>query len=100
MTLSRANAGTVTARWATADGTARAGWDYLSASGFVTFAAGQTSASVGVTVLSRGGTGTRQFQVNLSAPTGGAAIGDGQGVGTVTVGGSLPKSLPAGREPA
>ena len=64
-------AGTVTVRYATADGTALAGSDYTAATGTLTFGVGQTTKTVTVNV-----TGDTQveadetFFVNLSAPTG------------------------------
>ena len=51
VTLSRASTGTVTVGYATADGTATAGQDYTAASGTLTFAPGETSGSVSVSVL-------------------------------------------------
>ena len=51
VTLSRAPSGTVTVGYATADGTATAGQDYTAASGTLTFAPGETSESVPVSVL-------------------------------------------------
>jgi ELWxxDGT repeat protein len=83
VTLSRTSAQPVTVSYATADGTARAGSDYLAASGTLTFAPGQTSQSV--TVLVNGdrlGEANETFRVNLSAATQ-AIIGDDQGVGTI-----------------
>jgi PKD repeat protein len=83
VTLSTANSRTVTVNWATAAGTATAGSDYTSASGSLSFAAGETSKTVSVTVL--GDTvdeADETFFVNLSNPSN-AVLGDGQGVGTV-----------------
>ena len=78
-------AGTVTVDFATADGTATvADNDYVAASGTLTFTAGQTSQPVAVTI-----NGDTKFEanetyfVNLSNPTGGVSIGDGQGLGTI-----------------
>lgn len=74
----------VTVRYATADGTARAGDDYGAATGLVTFQPGETTKTVTVVVF--GDTlleGTESFLVMLSSPTG-ASIGDGVGVGVVT----------------
>ncbi|OYW08288.1 MAG: hypothetical protein B7Z53_05015, partial [Rhodospirillales bacterium 12-71-4] len=51
VTLSEAAAQNVVFRYATADGTARAGEDYLAASGSMTIAAGTTSRTVTVKVL-------------------------------------------------
>src|SRR5216110_553787 len=85
VTLSAASSQTITVTYATADGTATtADNDYVAASGTVTFAPGVTSQPVTVTV-----NGDTKFEpdetffVNLSNPTGGATISDGQGQGTI-----------------
>jgi hypothetical protein len=77
---------TQTVTWATADGTATvAGNDYRAASGTLTFAPGETSKTVNVTVV---GDFRREanetFQVRLLTATGGAVIGDNTGVVTLT----------------
>jgi large repetitive protein len=83
VTLSAASASSVTANYATADGTATAGTDYASATGTVTFTPGQTSRTVTVNV-----NGDLVFEpnetflVNLSSPSG-ATLADSQGVGTI-----------------
>ena len=51
VTLSRARSEATTVDYATSDGTATAGTDYTAASGTLTFAAGETSKTVSVTVL-------------------------------------------------
>ena len=51
VTLSRALSESVTVRYATADGTARAGSDYRATSGTLTFPPGQTEKTVSVPVL-------------------------------------------------
>ncbi len=51
VTLSRALSETVTVRYATSDGTARAGSDYRATSGTLTFRPGQTEKTVSVPVL-------------------------------------------------
>lgn len=67
VTLSASSAQTVTVNFATANGTATAGSDYVAASGTVSFNPGQTSGTVSVTV---NGDSTREpnesFVVNLS----------------------------------
>jgi Calx-beta domain/Matrixin len=77
--------GNVTVNWATANGTAVQPGDYTAANGAVTFAAGEQTKTVTVQVV---GDVVQEpyetFFVNLSSPTGGAAIGDGQGQGTIT----------------
>ncbi|MFL6260853.1 MAG: beta strand repeat-containing protein [Thermoanaerobaculia bacterium] len=84
VTLSTANSRTVTVDYATANGTATAGSDYVAKSGTLTFAAGTTSQTIAVTV--NGDTlneGNETFNVNLSNATN-ATITDAQGVGTIT----------------
>jgi hypothetical protein len=84
VTLSAPQPAPVTVAFATSDGSATAPGDYASASGTVTFAAGDVSEPV--TVQVNGDTaieGDETFNVNLSSPTGNAAILDGLGVGTI-----------------
>ena len=84
VTLSTASSEPVTVAFATANGTATAGSDYQAASGTVTFAPGETTQTVTVTVNGdRVGEPNETFMVNLSGATGGAVITDGQGVGTI-----------------
>ena len=51
MTLAPASPAPVTVDWATADGTAKAGEDYLADAGTLTFAPGETEKTVAVAVL-------------------------------------------------
>src|SRR5213596_2536902 len=85
VSLSNASSQTITVDFATADDTATvADNDYVAASGTVTFAPGVTSQPVTVTV--NGDTkfeSNETFFVNLSNPTGGATISDGQGQGAI-----------------
>jgi len=68
ISLSAASTQPVSVRWATANGTATAGRDYLAGSGTVTIAAGQRTAAVGVWVLSdRLREGNETFFIDLSA---------------------------------
>ena len=81
--LSQAYNQTVTVDYATADGTAKAGSDYTATSGKLTFAAGETSKTVTVKVLSDTVTeGVENFSLKLSNPTQ-ATIADGTGNGTI-----------------
>src|SRR5262249_820537 len=50
VTLSKAATGPVTVNYATADGSATAGSDYTARAGTLTFAAGETSKTISVTV--------------------------------------------------
>ena len=83
VTLSAASASAVTVNYATADGTATAGSDYVAGSGSLILAAGETSKPIPVTV--NGDTTVESdetFTVNLSGASG-ATIADAQGVGTI-----------------
>ena len=84
VTLSAASSSTVTVGYATADGSASAGSDYVAQTGNLSFTAGQTSKTIIVAV--NGDTAVESnetFVVNLSGPSG-ATIVDGQGIGTIT----------------
>ena len=83
VSLSPASTGTVTVRYATANGSALAGSDYTATSGTLTFTAGQTSKTVTVNMIGNTTAEPNEtFAVNLSSPSG-AVLGDGQGVGTI-----------------
>ncbi len=81
--LSAVSDQTVTVNFATADGTAVAGSDYVSTNGLISFAPGTTNQTVTVRVngdlLNEA---NETFFVNLSNPTN-AIISDGQGLGTI-----------------
>jgi hypothetical protein len=73
----------VSVHYATHDGSAIVGSDYIATSGDVTFAAGETCKTITIAVLGdRLGERTETFQVILSAPTN-AAIIDNLGIGTI-----------------
>jgi CSLREA domain-containing protein len=83
VTLSAPSATTVTVNFATANGTAVAGSDYVATSGVLTFAAGITTQTITVSVV--GDTvveGNETFFVNLSSPAN-ATIAAAQGTGTI-----------------
>jgi Calx-beta domain/FG-GAP-like repeat len=83
VTLSAANAQTITVAYATASGTATAGSDYNSASDTLTFAPGETSKTIRVLVNGdRLGEAIETFFVNLNGATN-ATIADALGVGTI-----------------
>lgn len=70
VTLSRAGAAPVTVHWATANGSAKAGTDYQAASGDLTFAPGQTSATLTVPVIGHPSKAPLEaFTVRLSRPS-------------------------------
>ena len=84
VTLAPAASGTVTVAWATSDGTATAGSDYTSASGTLTFAAGDTSKTVSVAILDDAhDEGSETLTLTLSNASG-ATISDGRATGTIT----------------
>jgi hypothetical protein len=84
VSLSAASGLPATVAFSTADGTAMQPSDYQSASGVLTFAAGQTSRTVTVTVVGDVvNEPNESFVVNLANPTN-ASIADPQGVGTIT----------------
>jgi PKD repeat protein len=70
--------------FATSDGTAIAGSDYVAASGTITFAAGETSKTVSITII---GDTTQEadeaFIITLSNPVGGLEIADAVATGTI-----------------
>ena len=74
----------VTVNFQTHDGSAKAGTDYTAASGTLTFAAGETTLPVPVTILDSTGP-ARSFTVTLSSPTN-ASIA--VATSTVTIGGN------------
>jgi len=104
LSLSASPAQPVSVDYATADDTAIAPGDYASASGTVTFAAGETNKTV--TVAVRGDQldePDERFLVNLSNAQG-ATVSDGQGVGTIAdddpPGGGLPPGGGGGGSPS
>ena len=79
----QASNGTVTVKYATADGSATAGADYTAASGTLTFASGETVKTVAVDIKDDSlAEGAERFFLNLSNASG-ATILDGQGVGII-----------------
>ncbi len=77
--------GAFTVDYATANGTASAGSDYVAASNTLTFAAGVNTQNVTITINGDASIeDTETFFLNLSNPTGGATIADAQGQGTIT----------------
>jgi sugar lactone lactonase YvrE len=74
----------VSVSYATADGSAKAGNDYLALSGTVTLAPGQTSRKILLATQEEAVLdGNETFSVQLSNPTGGATIA--RGTATVTI---------------
>ena len=90
VTLSAISGKDATVDWETADGTAVQPGDYTSASGTLTFTAGDTSKTVTVTV--KGDTldeDNETYMVNLSSASN-ATIGDSSGTGTITDNDAMP----------
>jgi ribosomal protein L35AE/L33A len=84
VTLSPASSQQTTVDYATANGTAGSSSDYQTTSNTLTFGIGETSKQLSVVV--NGDTlvePDESFLVNLTNPTGGAGIGDNQGLGTI-----------------
>lgn len=73
----------VTVNYATANGTATAGADYLATSGTLTFAPGELTKTLVVEVIGNDSGLDEWFAVNLSGAFGNTRILDGQGVGTI-----------------
>ncbi|MBA4286136.1 MAG: hypothetical protein C0434_11455, partial [Xanthomonadaceae bacterium] len=92
--LSAPSTQTVTVRFATANGTATAGSDYVARSGTTTFAPGETSKAQPYTI--NGDTefeADETFLVNLSSPVG-VTIARGQGVVTIINDDAAPDTTP------
>ncbi len=83
VSLSQAATGPVKVNFATANGTATAGQDYVAKSGTITFAAGETQKTISVTLNGDKTVELNEaFGLNLSSPVG-ATIADGAAVGTI-----------------
>ena len=85
-TVTKANAAAQShsVSYSTASGTATSGTDFPATSGTLTFGSSETSKTLTVqTTQDSTIESDETLYVNLSSPTGGALIGDGQGVGTI-----------------
>ena len=84
VTLTPAASDTVTVDYATSDGTATAGSDYTATSGTLTFAAGDTTKTISVSItddtLDDGG---ETFTLTLSNASSGVQLGDATATGTI-----------------
>ena len=93
VTLSRAASGTVTVDYATADGSAQASVDYTAASGTLTFAPGERSKTVHVTVLDDAhDEGEETLTLTLSHASRGR-LTDAEATGTIVNRDPLPRAL-------
>ena len=92
VTLDAAQPSTVSVRYATSDGTAQAGADYVAASGALRFEAGQTRKTVRVPVLNdTHDEGSETLTLTLSRPFG-AQLSDAQATGTIVNTGPIPQA--------
>ena len=92
VTLSEAQASAVSVRYATADGSAAAGADYVASSGVVRFEAGETVKTVHVAVLEDShDEGEETMTLTLSHPFG-ARISDGAATGTIANTDAMPQA--------
>src|SRR5207248_3416490 len=90
VSLSNPSYQTISVNYATADGTANAGLDYVAESGTVTFAPGQTTRTVSIVVKADTiDEANETFFVNLNAPVN-ATIADNQGLGMIIDNDSAP----------
>jgi hypothetical protein len=71
----------VTVNFATVEGTAQAGVDYVAASGTLTFAIGETSKTITIDVVDPTSMPDKYFYVQLSGASSNAFLGDEWGVG-------------------
>ena len=93
VTLDRAADDTVSVAYATADGAAKAGKDYTAVSGTLSFAPGDTEATVTVETLDDAmDEGDETFLLRLSRPAG-TALADPSAVGTIVNEDPLPAAL-------
>lgn len=84
VSLSSASSETITVEFASADGTATAGSDYVAAAGTVIFAPGETSKVITLPSINDVEVeSTETVLVHLSNPSANVTIADGQGVGTI-----------------
>ena len=84
VTLGAVSSFEITVDWTTADGTATADADYTAADGRLTFAPGQTEATIAVVVFNDAlDEGTETLTVALSNPTN-ATIANDRATGTIT----------------
>ena len=84
VTLDLVSGATVTVDYATSDGTALAGSDYTAKSGTLSFAPGETSKTIEVSVTDDSlGEGNEDFKVTLSNASN-ASTGDDEATGTIT----------------
>jgi Calx-beta domain len=82
--LTHPSGSSVSVDYATADGTALSGPDYVAKSGTLTFTPSQTTKTVSITIVDDAlAEEDKTFTLNLSNATGGIAIARAQGIGTI-----------------
>lgn len=87
VTLSQASTTTVSMRYQTADGTAKAGKNYVAAAGTLSFAPGETKKTIAITVLPDSAmVSDLVFSLQLSSPIEGVLSGVGIASGTIRKG--------------
>ena len=92
VTLSHAASAAVSVDYATSNGTATAGADYTATTGTLSFAAGETTKMVSVSVLNDAhNEGSETLTLTLSNATG-AVIADGTATGTITNDDPIPQA--------
>ncbi len=84
VTLAEAQTSAVSVRYATSDGTATAGTDYVSTSGALRFAPGETAKTVSVPVLNDAHDDDGETMMLTLSNSFGAQIADGTATGTIT----------------
>ena len=93
VTLDRPASGTVRVDYATSDGTADAGKDYVAKNGTLTFAPGDTEKTVSVKLLDDAhNDGEETLKLTLSNATGDARIGDAEAIGTIENSDPMPQA--------
>lgn len=85
VTKTGTGSGNYTVNYASADGTAVAASDYTAGNGTLTFASSDTSKTISIATIDDVAVEPSEtLLVNLTSPSGGATLSDGQGVGTIT----------------
>jgi sugar lactone lactonase YvrE len=74
LTRTGSTTGSLSVSWATADDTAKAGTDYVGASGTISFADGQATATVSVTVNGSSTDGPNKDFELIATPSGGTSV--------------------------
>ena len=92
VTLSRTVPQPVTVDYATADGTARAGQDYVAADGTLTFAAGETRKTVSVAVLDDDHDEGEETLTLTLGNASGALVADDRATGTIVNDDPIPQA--------